>query len=122
MYVTCTGVTPGAVEFYLPGSACFNTTIGGDTYVFSGYQYDWISVYQAPGNVCGSNLGAASNSAYIGLVYAPSAPLTFTSPYAFEVSATAGVIGNTLTFTGSLPSINYNPGYAPVPPATRLVS
>jgi Flp pilus assembly protein TadG len=119
-FVTCPGpITPGAVEFYIP-SGCVRTT-SGDTYVFSGFQYDWLSVYEPPANACLSNtLGGAANSAYVGLVYAPSAAVAVTSAYAFEVAATGGVLASTVSFTGTLPSIIYSASYAPVPPASRL--
>ena len=119
-YITCSGpITPGAVEFYIP-SGCLRTT-SGDTYVFSGYQYDWLSVYEPAANACLSNaLGGVANSAYVGLVYTPSAAVSITSAYSFEVAGTGGVTANTVSFTGSLPSITYSASYAPVPPASRL--
>jgi hypothetical protein len=122
VFATCPApITPGAVEFYLPSGGCLSTTNTGDTYVFSGYQYDWLSVYEPPSNACLNNtLGADSNSAYIGMVYAPSAVVSITSPYAFEAAATGGVMASTLSFTGALPSITYSASYAPVPPASRL--
>jgi hypothetical protein len=119
-YITCPGpTTPGAVEFYIP-SGCLRTT-SGDTYVFSGFQYNWLSAYEPPANACSSNtLGGAANSAYVGLVYAPSAAVSVTSAYSFEVAGTGGVMASTVSFTGALPSINYSGSYAPVPPASRL--
>ena len=120
-YATCpAAVTPGAVVFYLPGVACLNTTSTGDTYVFSGYQYNWMSVYQPAGNGCGVSMSAASNSAYVGLVYTPGAALAVSSAYAFEVAATGGIIADTLSFSGTLPSIAFGAGYSPVPFAARL--
>jgi hypothetical protein len=121
VYVTCpAAVTPGAVVFYMPSGACLSTTNGGDTYVFSGYQYDWISVYQAPANSCALTLGARGNSAYVGLVYAPAAPISVPSTYSFEASAVGGLIGKTVSFSGTMPTIRFNSGYSPVPPASRL--
>jgi hypothetical protein len=38
----------------------------------------------------------------------------------FRVEATGGVIADTITFTGQLPSISGSSAYAPVPPAARL--
>ena len=119
-YVTCPGpITPGAVELYVP-SGCLRTT-SGDTYLFSGFQYDWLSAYEPPANACSSNtLGGAANSAYVGLVYAPSAAVAVTSAYSFEVAGTGGVMASTVSFTGALPTITYSASYAPVPPASRL--
>jgi hypothetical protein len=104
----------------VPGGGCLSTT-AGDTYVFSGYQYNWLAVYEPPSNTClGNTLGGASNSAYVGLVYTPSAGVSVTTQYSFEVAAMGGVMASTLTFTGALPSVNYSADYAPGPPASRL--
>ncbi len=119
-YITCPGpVTPGAVVFYLPGAACLSTT-AGDTYVFSGYQYNWMSVYEPATNNCANTLGGATNSAYVGLVYTPAGSVTVNSAFAFESAAVGGVIANTVSFSGTLPAINFGAGYAPIPPASRL--
>jgi len=128
VYVSCPGpVTPGGVVFYLPAGACLTNTNGGDTYVFSGYQYNWMSVYEPgagspPANTCANTLGANGNSAYIGLVYAPAASVSVPSPYSFEASAVGGLIANTISFSGTMPTINFNAGYSPLPPASRLTS
>jgi hypothetical protein len=126
-YVTCPGaVTPGAVEFYLPAGGCLNLTNSSDTYVFSGYQYNWLSVYEPgaaspPANTCANSLGANGNSAFVGLVYMPSASANVTSAYGFEVPGMGGLIVDRVSFTGGLPSIAYNSNYAPGPPASRLI-
>jgi hypothetical protein len=123
----CPGpITPGAVVFYLPSGSCLNNTNNGDTYVFSGYQYNWVSVYEPgalspPQNSCSNYLGANTNSAFIGLFYAPAASITVTSQYTFESSGTGGLIADTFTFNNNMPRIVYDPSYAPGPPATRLV-
>ncbi len=126
-YISCPGaVTPGAVVFYLPSAACLSNTNGGDTYVFSGYQYNWMSLYEPgagspPANRCANVLGASGNTAFVGLVYAPTASISVTSPSTFQVAATGGMIADTLSFSGFLfPTITYGAGYAPVPPASRL--
>jgi hypothetical protein len=62
------------------------------------------------------------NSAFVGLVYTPSAAISITSSSVFEVSGTGGLIANTVSFSGNLPTITFNTGYAPVPFAARLVS
>jgi hypothetical protein len=38
----------------------------------------------------------------------------------FRVEATGGVIADTVTFTGTLPTIAGSLAYAPVPPAAKL--
>jgi hypothetical protein len=122
VFASCpAAITPGAVEFYLPAS-CLNQTNGGDTYVFSGYQYNWVALYQPASNGCDNTMGAASNGAYVGLVYTPGASMTVSSLYTYEVAATGGLIADSITFNGTLPEIAYGSGYAPVPFAARLVS
>lgn len=97
-----------------------STTNAADTFVFSGYQYNWMSVYQPPANSCALTLGASGNSAYVGLVYAPTSSLSVPSGFAFEGAGTGGLIARLITFTGTLPAINYSRSYGPVPPASRL--
>ena len=122
-WVTCPGaVTPGAVEFYYPAGACSNSTNGGDTYVFSGVQYNWISVYEPASNTCANTLGASGNSAYIGAFYAPSASVGISSPYIAEAAGAGGILADTVSFSGALPRIVYSALYAPLAPAARLVS
>ena len=119
-WTTCpAAVTPGAVEWYFQGG-CLSATNAGDSYVFSGAQYNWVSVHQPPSNSCNANLGAAANSAFIGLFYAPSSAVSVTSPYTFEAPGVGGLIAKTISFTGTLPSVVFNASYAPVPPATRI--
>ncbi len=124
---TCPGsVTPGAVVFYIPSSGCLNESTNGDNIVFSGYQYDWIALYEPgdsnpPSNTCSNVLGAATDSAFIGLVYTPSAAITVRKASAFRTNEVGGVIANTLTFSGQLPTIIGNTAdYGPVPQASRL--
>lgn len=111
-------ITPGAVELYFEGGCDVSTN--GDTYVFSGYQFNWISVYQPAANTCSGALGGAANSAYVGLYYAPGSALSITSPYGFEAAGVGGVIANTLSFSGAMPSVSFSGTYAPVAPASRL--
>jgi Putative Flp pilus-assembly TadE/G-like len=121
-YATCpAAITPGAVELYFPAGGCFSNN-SGDNYIFSGYQYNWVSVFEPPANTCTNTLGASSNSAYIGLFYAPGANVNITSPNVFDSPGTGGVMAGAMTFTGTLPSINQSASYSPVPPAARLVS
>jgi hypothetical protein len=122
-YVSCPGpITPGAVEFNIPAGGCFTTGNGGDTYIFSGYQYNWVVLYEPPANGCGNMLGAQSNSAYIGLVYCPGASIGITSRYTFEAAGVGGIIADNISFSGTLPSIAYSSSYAPVPPASRITN
>jgi Flp pilus assembly protein TadG len=126
---TCPGaITPGAVEFYIPSGGCINATSSGDNYVFSGYQYDWMMVYEPgagspPANTCSNVLGAARDSAFIGLIYTPSAAITIKKASTFRTDEVGGLIADTITFTGQLPTIlGDTADYGPVPPAGRLTS
>ena len=124
----CPGpVTPGAVAYYIPNGACLTDPNGGDNYVFSGYQYNWMAIYEPgysnpPANTCSNVMGASTASAYIGLVYVPAASMSIPTSSGFRVEATGGVIADTLTFSGQLPTIVGNSSYMPVPPAARLVA
>ena len=123
---TCPGaITPGAVEFYIPSGGCLNATTSADNFLFTGYQYDWIMVYEPgaaypPANTCANVLGAAADSAWVGQIYTPSASLNVTKAATFRTEATGGLMADTISFTGQLPTIIYSSAYAPVPPAARL--
>jgi hypothetical protein len=126
---TCAGpITPGAVAFVIPSGGCLNDTTNGDNVVFSGYQYNWMVVYEPgaaypPANTCSNFIGAATDSAFIGFFYAPSAAITISKASSFRTDEVGGVMGNTLTFTGLLPTILGDPAeYGPVPPAAKLTS
>jgi hypothetical protein len=126
---TCAGpITPGAVAFVIPSGGCLNDTTSGDNVVFSGYQYNWMVVYEPgaaypPANTCSNFIGAATDSAFIGFFYAPSAAITISKASSFRTDEVGGVMGNTLTFSGQLPTILGDPAeYGPVPPAAKLTS
>lgn len=125
--VTCPGpITPGAVSIYIPAGGCLTDTNNGDNFVFSGYQFNWIAVYEPgtaypPANRCPNLLDAASNSAYVGLFYTPTATVDIPTRAAFRTEATGGIMADKITFSGSLPLIVSSGDYAPVPPAARLV-
>lgn len=118
-------ITPGAVEFYIPSTGCLNATTSADSFLFSGFQYDWIMVYEPgtanpPANICSNVLGAAADSAWIGLIYMPAAALSVTKAASFRSEATGGLMADKLSFTGQLPTIIYGSSYAPQPPAGKL--
>jgi hypothetical protein len=119
-------ITPGAVAFVIPNGGCVNDTSNGDIRIFSGYQYNWMALYEPgngnpPANTCSNFLGAAIDSAFIGLVYAPAAAITVNKASAFRTDDSGGVIAYTLTFSGQLPTIIGDPAeYGPVPPGARL--
>ena len=114
-------ITPGAVQFYLPNGSCMTQNAQGATYVFSGEQYNWIVIYSPPANTCPNTLNGGSSTQYIGSIYTPGASWTINggnrSPLAGQV------ICYTATVTGSAAvGIDFNPNYAPAPPAARLIN
>jgi hypothetical protein len=121
-------ITPGAVEFYIPSGGCLNATTSADNFLFSGYQYDWIMVYEPgqsypPANTCTTNLlGAAADSAWVGLIYMPAAILTVQKAASFRTEATGGLLADKLIFSGQLPTIIGSSNFQPAPPASRLTS
>ncbi|HEY4914842.1 MAG TPA: pilus assembly protein TadG-related protein [Candidatus Dormibacteraeota bacterium] len=125
---SCAGaVTPGAVEFYIPSGGCLNATSSADNFLFSGYQYDWIMVYEPgqaypPANTCSNLLAAEADSAWVGLIYMPSAALTVQKAASFRTEATGGLLADMISFTGQLPTIIGSANFQPAPPATRLTS
>jgi Flp pilus assembly protein TadG len=121
-------ITPGAVVFYIPNGGCLKAGSGGDNYFFSGYQYNWMVVYEpgagnSPANTCANQMAAATDSAFIGLVYTPAASISIQKASTFRTDESGGVMANTLSFSGQLPTIIGDPSdYGPVPQASRLVS
>ncbi len=118
---TTAKVTPGAVQFYFPNGSCMDQNSQGATYVFSGEQYNWIVIYQVPGSFCNNSLNGGASTQYIGTIYTPSADWTINggnrSPLAGQVIAyTAKVAGSAAV------GIDFNPNYAPAPPAARLIN
>jgi hypothetical protein len=114
-------ITPGAVQFYFPPGACFSQNAQGATYVFSGEQYNWIVIYAPTSNTCNNTLNGGASTQYIGTIYTPGANWTINgsdrSPLAGQVICyTAKVSG-----AGQV-GIDFNPNYAPAPPAARLIN
>jgi Flp pilus assembly protein TadG len=124
---TTAKVTPGAVQFYFPNGTCFDQNGGGFTHVFAGEQYNWIVIYSPPGATCSLSpppymkLNGNALTQYIGTIYTPASSWdilgTDKAPLAGQVICyTAQVTGN-----GSA-GIDFNPNYAPAPPAARLIN
>jgi hypothetical protein len=127
-------ITPGAVQFYMPVGSCVDQNAGGYTHVFSGEQYNWIVIYQVagplpippnvatcanPGNPNRMNGNALTQ--YIGTIYSPSADWIIQG--ADKSPLSGQVICSTATVTGAgQAGIDFNPNYAPAPPAARLIN
>jgi hypothetical protein len=114
-------ITPGAVQFYFPIGSCLSQNAQGATYVYAGEQYNWIVIYMPPGNSCNNTLNGGASTQFIGTIYTPSANWTINggdrSPLAGQVICyTASVSG-----AGAV-GVDFNPNYAPAPPAARLIN
>ncbi len=114
-------ITPGAVQFYFPNGSCFDQNAQGATYVYSGEQYNWISIYSPPSNTCNNTMNGGASTQFIGTIYTPSANWSISggdrSPLAGQVICyTATVAG------GGSVGIDFNPNYSPAPPAARLIN
>jgi hypothetical protein len=116
-----TQVTPGAVQFYFPGTSCMTQNAAGATYVFAGTQYNWIVIYMPPANNCAGTLNGGSSTQYIGTLYAPAATWTINggniAPLAGQVIVYSAKVAG-----GATVGIDFNPNYSPAPPAARLIN
>ena len=114
-------VTPGGVQFYFPPGSCFSQNAQGATFVYAGEQFNWIVIYAPASNTCNETLNGGSATQYIGTIYTPGANWNINggnrAPLAGQVICyTASVSGSSGT------GIDFNPNYAPVPPAARLIN
>ena len=116
-------ITPGAVQFYFPAGQCMVQNAQGATYVFSGEQYNWIVIYEQPSTPvsCSDKLNGGAATQYVGTIYTPSSSWTINGG---DRSPLAGqVIAWTATVTGAAAvGVDFNPNYAPAPPAARLIN
>ncbi len=122
-------ITPGAVQFYFPpsppsaviGGSCMTQNAQGATYVYSGIQYNWIIIYAPAANTCPNKLNGGASTQYIGTIYTPGAGWTISG--GSRTPLAGQVICYTAIFQGNAGvGIAYNPNYAPVPPAARLIN
>ena len=114
-------ITPGAVQFYFPAGSCFSQNAQGATYVYSGEQYNWISIYSPPANTCSNTMNGGASTQFIGTIYTPGVNWSINggdrSPLAGQlICYTASVSG------GGSVGIDFNPNYSPAPPAARLIN
>ncbi|HEX9099757.1 MAG TPA: hypothetical protein VF956_09760, partial [Candidatus Dormibacteraeota bacterium] len=123
-------ITPGAVQFWMPAGSCIDQNGNGYTHVFAGEQYNWIIIYQVPGPLpippnaatCSPNrLNGNALTQYIGTIYSPSSDWQIQGSDKSPLSGQ--VICSTATVTGAgQAGIDFNPNYAPAPPAARLIN
>jgi hypothetical protein len=115
-------VTPGAVQFYFPNNTCMDQNGGGYTHVFSGEQYNWIVIYAPAGSACSPNrLNGNAFTQYIGTIYTPSASWQIQGTDKAPLAGQVICYSATVTGNGSA-GIDFNPNYAPAPPAARLIN
>jgi Flp pilus assembly protein TadG len=123
--------TVGAVQFYIPGggnaSTCLNLEGGGDMYVYSGYQYQRILLYepgpeqQPPANTCLNNVAGHGLTSLIGIFYVPAASVTIIGSSSFLATIAGGVIAWNATIKGNGGvSIIADPTLRTWPSAVRL--
>lgn len=116
-------ITPGAVQFYFLTGSCMTQNAQGATYVFSGEQYNWIVIYEQPGApvTCTDTMEGGAATQYIGTIYTPSSTWKITggdrSPLAGQVIAWQATVSGAAAV-----GVDFNPNYAPAPPAARLIN
>jgi hypothetical protein len=114
-------VTPGGVQFYFPSGSCFSQNAQGATYVYAGEQFNWIVIYAPASNTCNETMNGGASTQYIGTIYTPGANWTINggdrSPLAGQVICYTAVVSG-----GGQAGIDFNPNYAPAPPAARLIN
>jgi Flp pilus assembly protein TadG len=130
---TCpTAWTVGAVMLFIPGggntSTCLNLQGGGDFWVYSGYQYARILVFEpgpqqpAPANTCPNNVAGHGVTSLIGIIYAPAADVTIIGSSSYLATIAGGVISWTATIKGNGGvSIMADPTLRTFPSAVRLI-
>jgi Putative Flp pilus-assembly TadE/G-like len=123
-----TFVTPGAVVMKVTQGSCINVA-GGDAFLFSGYQYNWVVNYEPPATTCTNSWNGDLNSAAIGLSYTPGAAFTITGDTGSNntTGAFEGPMGGILAWTIHIQystnlHINFDPHYAPGPGGARLTT
>lgn len=131
--VACPGsFTPGAVTFFIPGggstSVCLNLQGGGDIYVFSGYQYQRILLYEPgpeqtpPANTCLNNVAGHGITSLIGILYEPAASVTIIGGSSYLATIAGGVIAWQATVKGNGGvSITADPSLRTWPSAVHLI-
>jgi hypothetical protein len=116
-----TTVTPGAVQFYFPNGSCMTQNSQGATYVFAGEQFNWIVIYAPASNTCSNTMNGGASTQYIGTIYTPGQTWTINggnrSPLAGQVICYSAKVAGSAAV-----GIDFNPNYAPAPPAARLIN
>lgn len=114
-------VTPGAVMLNLTQNSCINVS-GGDAYLFSGYQYNWMLDDEAKPSTCSSNLWQGRyNSGLLGLSYTYAAGFSLVGNFGSQTTCFGGVVASTIVVQHATTlALDYSSVCAPKPPGTRL--
>ena len=127
--VACPGAsTPGAVVIFIPRGGCLDQHGTGDIYLYSGYQYQRVVLYE-PGpeqssqpNACsGNKVNGAGFTSLIGVFYIPAASVTINGNSAYQATIAGGVIAWTVSVigTGNV-AISADPTLRTWPPSVHL--
>lgn len=120
--------TPGAVVLYIPSGGCLDLHGKGDIYLFSGYQYQRVVLYE-PGpeqssqpNVCSTNnVNGNGFTSLIGIFYMPAAGVTINGNSAYQATIAGGVIAWTASVVGTgNVAITADPTLRKWPPSVTL--
>lgn len=117
---------------FIPGggntSTCLNLQGGGDIWLYSGYQYQRVLVFEpgpqqpAPPNTCPNNVAGHGITSLIGIFYAPAADTTIVGSSSYLATIAGGVISWTATIKGNGGvSIMADPTLRTFPSAVRLI-
>ena len=100
-------VTPGAVIFFVPATGCVSMNGGGDIYIFSGYQFGRIILFE-PGpeqssfpNICSNTVNGHDFTSFIGIFYIPAADIKLNGTSRVRATIAGGLIAWTATVLGS---------------------
>ena len=112
-----------------PGSnqQCLNLQGGGDIYLFSGYQYQRVLLFepgpqqQPPANTCLNNAAGHGLTSLIGIFYLPAASITITGNSSYFATIAGGVIAWSAKVQGNGGvSISVDPSLRTWPSTVRL--
>ena len=126
-----TAFNPGAVVLFVPGPGsnqqCLNLQGGGDIYLFSGYQFGRVLIYEPgpeqtpPPNTCPNNIAGHGLTSLIGILYTPAANDTIIGNHSYLATIAGGVISWTVSIQGNGGvSITADPTLRTIPSIVRL--
>jgi Flp pilus assembly protein TadG len=120
--------TPGAVVLFIPSGGCLDQHGTGDMYLFSGYQYQRVMLYEPgpeqssqPNTCAGNKVNGAGFTSLIGIFYLPAASITINGNSAYQATIAGGVIAWTASIigTGNV-AISADPTLRTWPPSVNL--